>query len=299
MATGFLTRSINRVRRYTDEPSTNAKWTDSDIIDEIESSWADTLSEINRLTTAPIVVRHDLNFQPSQNMYVLPPTVGRILQLAKINSTTGVIEWRLRPRSRFNPSGPGIIIEGNVIRVEPNWTEGNETLRLVYMLSGDLRLHSGTAETITNDSTNHNCAVVLAETVTVGERDVRANAYAGCILRVLTATTNDYGQERIITSYDHTTRTATLEPEYADVPGGTVTYEVVPMVIGKSFDKVCSLDVAATILGIEGDQARAASVEKQFARKMRQIRLDQSAIESIVGSHFQSDTDDNLRYLGW
>jgi hypothetical protein len=300
---GFLTRTISRVRRFTDEPSTNAKYSDSDIIDIKQSSWGDVLEELNRVNAAPIVVRHNMTFSDDNvNVYVLPPNIGTILRLAKMSSVTGLPEWVVTPRSRWNPSGPGLLIEGNTLRLEPFWVGSSDTLQMDYVPNGDLELHEGSiaSSAFTNDSTTQTCSIVLSDSPTQGSLDTRPNAYAGSIFRIISATSNNYQQERIIKSYDTITRTAVVQPAFEAtlLPGGTVTYEIAPL-MNRSMDIVVALDVSAIILGLEGDNNRASSVQLQYARKMRTLRLNRSNIEAIVGQRFQHDTVANSDVFAW
>ena len=311
-ADGFLTRTLSRIRLFTDEPSINAKYTDDNLLDLIESSWADILQELNRNSSAPIVVRHDVSVSTDAtldgNTHLLPPTVGQVLRLSKVCSTTGRVEWEMMPRSRWNPAGHGIIVEGNTIQFTPYWDRGSYTLRLTYIPKGDLRLHEGTFDNsgdvaITNDTDANQAEVILASSPGTGTLDIRPNAYAGSVLRILGdvggSPTADYVQERIIRSYDVTTRTATVAPALTYVPSGTtVPYEIAPL-LGQALDIVVALDVAAQVIGIEGDAKRAASTERQYARKMRTLRLNAANLEAIVGQRFQHDTTHAERFIDW
>jgi hypothetical protein len=298
---GFLSDVTTRVRLYTDEPSTNAKYSDANILSFLRTVWRQIMQDVNRNSQAPIVVRHDVSISNDDNVHELPPTVGSILRLAKYDTTTGTVDWEVIPKSRWNPAGPGFTVEGNIIRFEPDWDWGSHTLRLEYIPNGDVSFHDGTAGTITNSTTNNNCTIVLASSPTTGSLDTRPNAYAGQILRILSATTNDYEQQRIITAYDVTTRTATVQPAFSTslVPSGTVTYEVAPF-LGTEFGvDLVSLAVARYILGIEGDSGRLKTMSMLYTNLMREIRLGQSSIEMIVGNHFEVDTIHNRRIATW
>ena len=312
-ATGFISRTITRIRTFAAEPETNAKYTDAILLDMIEISWAEVMAELNRASSTSLCVRHDISAASATtgptNTYLLPPTIHAILRLAKVNTTTGVVEWEEIPRSRWSPAGPGFLIEGNTVRFEPHWQRGTHTLRLTYIPSGDMRLHYGTvdgtvgASAITNDTSANTCTVVLAATPTTGSLDTRPNAYAGSILRILgdggTNAAHDYCQERVITAYDVVTRTATMSPALTTVPvGDAIPYEVAPL-LGNAFDAVIAMDVAAQVVGIEGDGARSMSIERQFARKMRTLKLNAANQEAIVGQRFQHDTTQGMNFASW
>lgn len=307
MATGFLSRTLSRIRLFTDEPSTNAKYTDADLLDLIRSSWTDVLGEIMRVTSKPIVVRHDISVAGQDgitaNTYILPPTVGSILRIAKINTNTGNSEWDVVPRSRWNPDGPGVLFEGRAIKFQPDWAAGSYTLRVEYTPTGDLDMHIGTvdASAFSNDTSANTCTVVLASSPDTGSLDLRPNAYAGGVLRILSCDDDSEFpvQDRLITAYDYSTRTATLSPALTEAPAtGDITYEVATP-LGEGFDMVVALDVAAIVLGVEGDDKRSLSTQKQYARKLRSIRLNEANFEAIVGQRFEHDTAQNEYRMSW
>lgn len=298
---GFISRTLARIRTFTDEPATSAKYTDAKLLDLIENQWAAILGEFNRVSQHPTVIRHNVTFGETSRTYVLPPTVGSVLRLAKISTTTNSMEWEVIPLSRNSPTGPGVTMEGNILRLEPDWEGDDVTFQVDYIPTGDVRLHDGTAGTITNDTTAGTCTLVLAASPTTGVLDNRPNAYAGSVLRILSASTNNYVQERIISAYDVTTRTATLRPHFDAtlLPGGaTVTYEIAP-ILWQSNDMVVALAVAKLIAGVEGDNKRFAALGHHLAQEMRRLRLDAASFDAIKGVTFEHDTVTNRRYVSW
>jgi len=305
MADGFLTRTIARIRLFIDEPALKAKYSDASLIDFIEASWGRVLTELTRNSQRPVVVRHSITLSSSKVSYVLPPSVKTILQIAKINSTTGLPEYVYEPYSRSNPAGGVILFEGNVLRLNPNWQGSNETVQIDYIPGGNMHLHEGTAGTITNDTSTDEVTIVLDATPTTGTLENRPHGLEGSILRILSASTNNYVQERIIIEHDVATGTVTCAPafEAALLPGGaTVTYEIAPL-YPASEDMVVALDVARTIMTMEGDKDRYYFLEKRYAEEMRRLRLDENSIELIRGRVYQGDTRDNSRFVspmfGW
>jgi hypothetical protein len=289
---------------FADEPSTNAKYSDSEVIDLIEMEWANIMQEQVRNSQAPIVARHDFTFQSGQQHYVMPPTVGEVLMLGEHDSTTDTSSGMFVPRSRYNPAGPNFTIEGNIIRLDPKWQGSNTTVRLTYIPTGDVRLHEGTLDNGGSDISNgtDSATVILADTPTTGSLDTRVNAYEGSVLRILSASTNDYEQQRVITSYDVTTRTATVKPGFDYAPGGAVvTYEIAPLLF-LFRDLLVSLSVARLLIGTEGDTTRYKLLERMWNEKMRALRLHQSNMQTIVGTRMETDTifnDRTAQILYW
>ena len=244
----------------------------------------------------PIVLRLDITVSSATQEYVLPPIVGEILQLAKIDPDTDLHLWESVPGSRWNPAGPGFTIEGNIIRFTPKWQESH-TLRLTFIPTGDMIMHSG-------DTTAHSSTTVtMDDSPTTGALDLRENAYSGSILRILIATwgvgVSNHIQERVISSYDATTRIATVSPAFSPAPeAGTVTYEIVPMIYNLLEMIVCYF-TATLLLPMEAPAKKQAAVETKYAQMLRALKLRVSNIENRVGDRFEHDTVDNRNYSPW
>jgi hypothetical protein len=294
----FLTRAVKWIRKWADEPSLKTKYTDSELIGFIEQQWDIILGELNRLSTSPIVARANITLSSTQQFYAMPPTCATILGISEFN-TSHEINSSLQPRGRFNPLGPGVTFEGNILRLQPSWVGDATVYQVDYLPTGDVRLHQGTAGTITQDATNHLSTVELAATPTVGSLDTRDNAYAGSVLRILGATTNNYVQERVISSYDRTTRIATVKPEFSPTlaTDTAVIYEIAPLLF-QAQDPVVAMAVVRDILAIEGD-SRLKSVSEAYNIRMRALRLNVSSLNAINGQKFENDTMHNRRFVEW
>ncbi len=288
-------RMLQCIRQILDEPSVTVKYTDEQILGYARAGWATILSDLMTLADNPIVLRLDIAVSSSTQEYVLPPIVGEILQLAKINTVTDLNLWEVIPTSRWNPAGSGFTIEGNIIRFSPIWGESH-TLRLTFIPTGDMAMHTG--DTTVFSSTT----VTMDDSPTTGILDLRANGYAGSILRILSATwdtASAHTQERVISSYDATTRIATVSPAFDPIPAsGTLTYEVVPMLYNLLEMAVCFY-TASMLLSIEGPPTKQAAVEKKYAEMQRALRLRVANIQNRVGDRFEHDTPENRNYGPW
>ncbi len=295
MATYDTTTSLGRVlektRQLTDEPSTNVKYTDAHLLGFVRSAYDLVMQDLNSQSDNPIIVRHDIAVTPDNQTYVLPPIVGEILQLAKIDSGTDLVEWETPIRSFWNPSGPGVTFEGNVVRFSPIW-RSTDTLRLSFVPTGDMEPHYGTAGAVVAGS------ITLAATPTLGNLDKREAAYAGSVVRVVSGTGVPPQQERTIASYNAATRVATLTVDFDPVPSGTIVYEVVPFMY-PLLEMVVSFYSASLVLSGEGDAKRIKTVEKKYAELMRALRLRLSNLENRVGDRFQHDTPEGTNFGSW
>lgn len=291
----FISKVIADTRLYADEPSWNAKYTDATIMSFLQSVWPRIISEINRNNSAPIIINANITVNDGDEFKILPPTIGQILRIVSFNSQK-VIDCDITPRSGWNVAGPGFTIEANCLKFQPIYSGASRTYTVQFIPNGTATFHSGTLGTITNNTTSKYATVVLASSPTLGTLDNRPSAYVGSMLRILTASTNNYVQERIIRAYDVTTRTATLYPNFETtlLPSGTVTYEIVPPLFN-IFDDVIGIAIARRIAGIEGDKNRLTTNTQMYAEAMREHRLNAAAMQSIIDSRFETDTIFNPR----
>ena len=276
----FISRTIDRIRRATDEPSVDAKYSDAILLEYIQSAFQTVLSDISRSSKHKVTVRYDMTLDTDKDVYVVPPSVGQIICIHYLNAAGEVIS-RIQPVSHHNPVWPGVVFEGNTIRfltTPPSAT----TLRFLFVPGFCAKLHSGTGATFTNDTTNHKATVVFPAVPTTGALDKRPQAYAGSIFRITGDGTADFEQDRIITDYDAITRTATLEPEFpvGYVPSATPEYEIAPL-LGEYLDLVLALWVARYISGTEGDKTRYTINNQQYHALLRDCRLHEAQWDSV------------------
>jgi len=297
---GFLNRLIAAIRKMVDEPSINAKWSNSDILAKIRDAWAQMWLDVNLNSEVPITVRYDIAISSSTEDYKLPPNVGEIIRLSKINSTTGIPEWELDSASYRNPAGFGFRIEGNTLRVNPKWTTGY-TMRLDYIPNGDISPIEGTVlgSAFTSTTVNLN-----SMSVTLGTLDTRENAYGGYYLRKVsevdgggTARTGFIMEEPLVASWENTTRVATFRTALDQTPisSNTVTVELVT-VLGYNLERLLALTAARMILADEGRDKRMVSQTQHYKECLRNVRLALANMNSRNKSGMEGDTVDNNRY---
>jgi len=292
----FLADVITEVRLATDEPATTAKYTDAILLGMISKAFAAVWNDINRVSQHPAVVLYDLSIVAGTSVYMLPATVGRIIDLQWI-STAGELLQHFQPSSHPMPTTPGIVLDGNTIRFQTE-PASSYTLRIAYVPSGFVHLHYGTITTalsgsITNNLTDNECVIIVDTSGATGTRDLRPEAYTGCVFRLLTAGTAGAGvvQDRLIRAYNPKTLSFTVAPAYtaAWLPAVSATYEVTPLMAEEIVLPV-GLYVARLIIGYEGDKVRYATVNTEYNRAIRDARLRESHFEVIRGMGFNVAT---------
>lgn len=293
----FLTRGLADIRKNIDEPSVKAKYTDADLIRQLELSYLLVLGEKNRNALTPAVARITVTHVSGTTAYILPYTVGAIEAIYEGTSGGGRIFYA--GRGQYNPLGRRLWVEGNTIKFQDTgFLSLGAELTVEYTPSGVARLHHG-ACTLNADGDE----ATFGATPNVGTLDTHHNAYAGSsfgIVNVIgTTVTGNYQQERTIKEYDNSTRVATLEPALTTVPtttGGTaeILYEIAPA-IHKGLDMVVAMHAAKTIAQIEG-LGRAANIQKAYQEAIRHVRLSAYYTNIQDCTTLHSDNFDNRHY---
>lgn len=281
---GFLSDVVSLIRKATDEPGTAPKYTDGDIVELIQAALDTVMTDIHINTDHPIIIRYEITLAAGTQDYILPPNVGELIRVAKVNSTTGLPEYEVLPGSYMNPGGCGWKIEGNVLRFLRDWNS-TDTLELTYMPNSEPLLHYGTAGTRTATS------IILAETPTDGTLGIRPNEYVGMLIRILDSA-EKVQEERLITAYDVATRVATINKAWDNTPSGAVKYEVVP-IYSRMIKHLVALRASIDLLSQEGNAQRMATLNQNYAIKMSALRRQVSKKEGRFPHHFDGDTWDN------
>lgn len=283
----FLSETITNIRENTDEPADSAKFTDARLVSLISRAFGHVFTDINRISKHKTVVRYDLSILPNVSIYALPPTMKRIVDIQRVDSSGNIVQ-RYEPSSSLNPAWPGFAFEGsNLVFMNGYTPTESYTLRIMYNPTGFVDLCTGAVTTITNGTTS--ASVVVNGSPTTGTLDLRENAYAGHVFRMLTCGGTGAGMviDRIITAYDPQTQTFTVSPAYASgaVPATPATYEIVPLAFDEMAE-VVGLYVSRSIIQLSGDHKRYSLTNLAYKQAIRDIRLDLAHYDGISGLVF-------------
>jgi hypothetical protein len=292
----FLSRGIVDTRESLDEPTVKAKYTDARIIEHLEKSYILVLNEINRTAKTPAVVKTTITVAANTTEYVLPHVMASLYGLYDLNDTGCKIFYD--GRSRYNPFGQRIWLEGNTLHIQSVDSLGIGTaLTAEWIPNGVARLHNGVCSVNAAGT-----IVTLAATPNAGDLDTHPNAYEGGVLRILgvdgTTVAGNCLQERNITAYNHLTRAATLDVALSPIPttdDGYIYYEIAPA-IHKGMDMVVSLYTAYRIMSQEGNVKRADSILKLYRQEMRNVKLNAYYSNMPESPRASGDSFDNSRY---
>ena len=294
----FLSRAIAKVRTWIDEPAINAKYTDTEILEQLELSYISVVAEKNRNSQTPAIAKIIVTLTAGTTEYILPYTVGSIEAIYQAEAYGGKLFYE--SRSQYNPFGRRLWVEGNVIKLQDTGMLGfGDEITVEYIPSGTARLHHGTC-TLGSDGTT----ATFGATPNVGTLDTHHNAYTGCVFRLLnvdgTTVTGNYMQERPITEYDNTTRIATFSPVLSPVAttdNGSIYYEIAPA-IHKGLDLVVAIHSAYTIAAMEGNRKRAGTILTAYREQIRNVRLQAYYSNVQECSKLRGDNFDNRFFPG-
>jgi len=277
-----IQRQLDLIRRLTDEPTISSKYSDNDLIEHIESANQIVMTELHTAADNAMLSRFNITISDGNNVFLLPPAVEAITRIAKLNGVTGLPDWQMVPSSEWGFRGPGVRIEGRLLRFDPSWAGDSDVLEILYVPNGDFRIHYGTAVAATSTT------LQMTPTPTAGILDTRDNAYLGSLLRVV-SDGNGYIQERTIIAYNRVTQTATVSPAFSPALSGTITYEVAPS-YERFLEKVVSLYVARELRAAAGDAAKTKNLTALYTEARRSLRLELSRRQGIISDAFEHDT---------
>ena len=276
---------LDRIRGYLDDPDFEAKYDNDFIIRHIITPvMVDVWSRINMNLDNPVVLRHDLVLNKTDEYYQLPPSIGEIWRLARRDSS-GVVVEEIMPRNEFHVEGLGWAIEGNTIRVDPK--VGSEmTFTLYYVPSGDNMPHYSTTGALAGDR-----QTLTLGTATLGAIDRRENAYGGQILRLIPATGKV--EERVIESHDVDLNTVTTRIPFDQASSSSVTYEIAPLGMQSLYESIATGGALklGTYRKISGTHFKM--IQMQYRAAIKSATDNLANMQMRVGKHWEKNTIDN------
>jgi len=112
----FLTRAIADVREAVDEPTINAKYSDTRIMQHIEKSYILVLNEKNRCNPVPATVKQSITIVSGTTEYVLPYTMGTFIGLYDRRESGAKIFYE--GRGFYNPFGRNVWLEEKTLHIQ-------------------------------------------------------------------------------------------------------------------------------------------------------------------------------------
>lgn len=287
---GWIQRVAGKVRKWCDEPDTNAKFSDNDVYELIKSVYAKIFPDLAIHDRGLVVVRYDITFVTDQLEYVLPPNVGMILKVERVSTDTDRTLQEIYPTTIYAPYGMGWTVEGNILRLNQKltWTSNN-TFRIIYVPNGDMSPLEAPITVYGTDTTNKTWTI---GSVVDGTLDTRPNAYGGYILRILSADTNGLVQEIPIASYDCENARVTLVRPPSPIPNGNVNAEIVPS-LTKQFEDLICLGVARRMMVIDGHTTRKRLLDEEYMESLRSVRLQLAKVQQRLSSRYDGRTPEN------
>ncbi len=317
-----VTQAVRWIRRYAHEPSTSSTYTNNQLMDMLFESLDAVTQELYAMADSIPIARFDVTTVAGQAAYMLPPNIKQVHRIAHMSSTSGLVEWEYKPRSKYNPIGPGYIIEGNrTLRLIPWPVVDGDVVTIEYVPGGYMPMHqnvapiySGAGDTGTKLLTTSSWRLNPSETTGyfIGAYDKRPNSFIGCTLRILGAATGATPGglvyfpvfERTILTYDYTTGAVTWEPALETDPtlsatstidGVTRTYLNYEIVhdVDQGLLNLAALDTAAQICAIQGRSQQLALLQSRIVQYKRTLQLRMANQDARLGKGWDTDTFDN------
>ena len=298
-----LVRMIEEVRKWVDEPKLSGgatpKYSDDWIIRRCENVYALVLAEKFRQTQDPVAATISITPVAGTYSYIIPSTMGPIQAVYYQDPEDSYgYKYFYDRRGSHNRLGKGVWVEGNMLRLQDGYDDVLETLQVECWPNGCARLHCGTL-TLNAAGTE----ATLGVTPYKGTRDRSVNAYAGSVLRIfnVTGTTvvGNLVQERVISSYNATTRVATLAVALDPIPttnDGSIFYEIAPQ-IPISLDAILGMRVAWEIAAVEMPK-KAPGILALYQQNLRHLRLEAWSSQLASAGKPNADANWNPAYDG-
>lgn len=297
-ATGSLLQTIiTRTRGYLDDPDVDAKYTDDYTLRHyVMPSMVDVLARLNLNSDNPVVNKLSYTLSDGTFDYTLPPCVQAILRLCT-ESEDHVVVSEIKPKGLFNWSGPGLALEGNILRIDPLVITDNVTVSLWYISNGDVMPHystSGGTLALNSEGVHE----FTFGTPALGEVDRRVNAYAGQTLRLIPSASGAPIEERIIESTRRESGNwiATLRHNFTETaPAASIPYEVSPPAIEGLIEAVALLSAMKMGVSRKISQPHQQGLQVQYRMAMKTVGDNLSLMQQRTFKQVEKATVDR----GW
>jgi len=284
----ILYTTINRIRAFLDEPTLDAKFSNDYLVRHvITPEISNVMSMITDVRKTPIVVRHQISLTTTGEYYELPPSIGKIYRLAKIDSDKNITN-EIPHRGPDHAEDAGWWVEGRELHVRPLPGTTDSTYYVWYTPSGNVVPHYSAAGG-TIDWTART-TLTLDTTPDLGDVDHRPGAYIGCIVRAWISDTGepDKVDERVIESFAIGTSSVTAVVRNAfsagswDAEQASVKYEIVPYFMDEIWQAValsCAINLG-TSRNISEKQMTFLQGQLQAALQSAAATFDPSSNET-------------------
>ena len=270
-ATGSLLYTVlERVRAFLDEPSLDAKYTNDFIVRHIITpEVANVKNLLSDIMGRPIIVRQNISLTDDGEYYALPPGIGRIYRLAKLDSDKNIVN-EIPHRSEERPEDPGWWVEGRELHVRPFPSGSDATFDLWYTPSGNIVPHYSSAG---GAMAANRLTLTLDKTPDIGDLDPREGAYIGSVLRAWVDQDPVDIEEQVVDLHAISNSDVTVQPRKAfggAGPESNFRYEIVPYYMDQIWQAVAIS--SAINLGVSRNIS-----EKQMAFLQQQLQTTLAA----------------------
>lgn len=287
-AQGFLSAFVEGVQLYTDDEVIGSKWSAARLIRrQFYPCYQQVLTELSGTSDKEVLIRHSITLASGTTRYILPPHIEKIRQLVYLDTDDPtIIEREILPAQTHLAVGPRWWIEGNVLvlNFDPEQYDG-ESWSLWYAPGGTFFSHEGTATSATATT------LVLSSSPSLGDLDTRDNAYLGATVRILDDT-NGVSQERAVTTYARSTRTATVTESFSPTPSGTITYDILPPLWSPQILDAVIWLASRRMLAANGPKDKNFRLAREYQESLRAARSHLNRFQGRLADRFNDETRD-------
>lgn len=256
-------------------------------------AYVEVLERIRMSSSNPIILRHSFSTVVAQEHYILPPCISEVWRLTRLDTNGNIID-EFDPRGQWHPTGPGWMLQENMISFRP-FPSSIEQWDVWYVPSFDATIHFAADGKVIGTTKK---IIELSASPELGHLDQRINAYAGAVLRKIHA--GEPHEERVISSYDQTTREASIDVAFTvmGAENSAVTYEIAPIgtrALGEAIAAVASLHMGVSV---NVTQKKILMLELLERRAIKAARDKISNLMGRYAKYFESDTIDARDRVG-
>lgn len=293
----YLRTLLERIRLNLDEPDLDAKF-DNDYIlrNIIAPAQVDVLARLSLTSSSKILLTYAITFTTGVYAYRLPPCVQQVLRVV-VTTSDGSVIADVVPRDYLDFRGANWFLTGHggalEIQIDQN-SPLTGTIQIWYTSNGDVSPHLATGTLADISGTDR---VTLAASPTLGSLDRRDNAYAGQVLRILSASPAPI-EERIIERSYYTAGVwyAEVRRPFTTTSDGSVPYEIAPAGSEPLYEAIAIW--GSMKLGGRGmSQARRLSLQQEYRAALKTIGDNLTDMQGRVGrTMLRNSVDDPLAF---
>lgn len=284
----ILQTIVERARMITDDPDQDSKYTNQMLTTQVVGpAYAEVLARLSMNSACPILIHTTMEMEEDTECYTLPPNIQEVIRVATYDDTGRVTaEWMPRNEFAADQYRQGWTLQGNMICFRP-YPGGSEEFSVLHTSNGNVLAHLATDGNLLTSTTLD----IVGGAVSLGLVDRRANAYCGCVLRIITSTVVE---ERTITAYNSSTGVVTVRLPFTISTGSGKTYEIIPQGSENIMEAVAMR--SALKLGVirKASDSHQRQIQIEYMAALKTVHDNLANMQGREGKFWILSTVDNM-----